>query len=93
MSELPGPGRPGDNKGHKSRAEDRPGLQPANDPSNDPRVKVDAAWETDNYYMQKPKSAPPRRLSDGEFSPMTWVMIIVAGVVLGFAIAMMFAGA
>jgi hypothetical protein len=65
------------------------GLEPA----PDPRVKVDPAWESgDSYYQRQAAPAAPRPTRDGDFTPMTWVMIVIAGVALGFAIAMTFAG-
>jgi hypothetical protein len=60
----------------------------------DSRAKVDPAWERgDNYYQRSPASRRPGPTHEGDFTPTTWVMIVIAGVVLGFAIAMTFAGA
>jgi hypothetical protein len=63
------------------------------EPADDPRAKIDPAWETSNYYAPPRRSSSgPRPSRSGDFTPMTWAMIVVAGILLGFAVAMTFAG-
>ena len=64
----------------------------ADDPLAPPPT-VEPAWQHSNYYAGATSRAPSPDQRGGDFTPLTWAMIVVAGIALGFVIAMTFAGA
>ena len=64
-----------------------PGLDPVTG-SNFAEIVAPREGETTNYYGGS--AIPVERRS--EFTLATWAMIVVAGIVLGFVIALMLAG-
>jgi hypothetical protein len=64
-----------------------PGLDPVTG-SNFAEIVAPHEGETTGFYDRS--AAPSERSS--QFSPMMWAMIVLAGIVLGFVIALMLAG-
>jgi len=92
MSDLPNPNKL-DELGKPFLHNDNFTDPPAKvEPAKVEPAKVEPRWESGGYYS-RPVSKTPNPDRGGDFTPMTWVMIVVAGIALGFAIAMMFAGA
>ncbi len=80
--------------GEKDRLPRRPGGAPvALDPVSPTRFGeiIDADRDVRDYDSQ-PQPSPRAAARRDQFSRATWVMIIVAGVILGVAMAMLAAG-
>lgn len=64
-----------------------PGLDPVSG-SNFAEIVAPHEAETTNFFDRSATRAERR----SEFSPAMWAMIVVAGIVLGFVVALMLAG-
>ena len=84
MSDPP----PGPGKDYGGPPENRSGPGPVSQPGFD---RIVSASEVER--REHPKGTGEARRRSGHFSPWTWVMIVIAGLVLGVALAMMAAGA
>lgn len=66
------------------------GLDPVSSPGFDEVLDVAPDPKPPHYYGGASTSPPAERQS--EFSRATWAMIVVAGIALGFAAALMLSG-